>query len=56
MAIHSVPDNNPTYMEQTYGTVYLITDPRSNTLLEQVHRECLAKLKERKTITDSWTI
>jgi hypothetical protein len=56
MAIHPVPDNNPAYMTQSHGTAYLITDPRADVLLAKAHREHMAKLKERKTILDAWTI
>lgn len=56
MAIHSIPDNSPSYMVQKHGTSCLITDPRADKLLERAHREQMARLKEKKTITDSWTI
>jgi hypothetical protein len=56
MAIHPIPDNDPAYMVQHHGTSYLITDPRADQYLAQAHRERMAKLKEQKTIADSWTI
>jgi hypothetical protein len=56
MAIHPVPDNNPVYMSKNHGTSCLITDPRADVLLAKAHRQRMAKLKERKTILDAWTI
>lgn len=56
MAIHPVPDTDFAYMSQNHGTSYLITDPRADRYLAQAHREKMAKLKERKTVLDSWTI
>jgi hypothetical protein len=56
MAIHSVPDSDKVYMQETHGTKYLITDPRSDSLLLKAHREQVAKRKDKKLILDAWTI
>lgn len=53
MANHPVPDNDPKYMNNTYGTTYLITDPRADRYLDRAYKQ---KLKQMKTITDAWTI
>jgi hypothetical protein len=56
MAIHPIPDNDKAYMAQEHGTSCLITDPCADRYLDQAHREHLAKLKQKKTIVDAWTI
>lgn len=35
MANHPIPDNVPDMMENDFGTVVLITDPRSDKYLQQ---------------------
>jgi len=35
MANHPIPDNVPEIMEKDFGTVVLITDPRSDAYLNQ---------------------
>jgi hypothetical protein len=53
MAIHPIPDTDRTYMSQTHGTSYLITDPKADRLLAEAHKKTL---REKKKITDAWTI
>jgi len=53
MAIHPIPDTDKKYMSQTYGTSYLITDPKADRLLAEAHKRAL---QDKKKITDAWAI
>ena len=36
MSNHPIPDHDCEYMEETHGTKYLITDPKSDKILREV--------------------
>lgn len=52
----TTPDRDTKYMLEQHGTACLITDSRADRYLERARKERMAKLKERKTIMDAWTI
>lgn len=50
MSNHPVPDSNREYMMDTWGTKYLITDPKSDNLLREVSYDHLNDIKRQNKL------
>lgn len=50
MSNHPVPDSNPEYMMENWGTKYLITDPKSDQVLREVAYDHLNDIKRQNKL------